>query len=249
MSPRSRRNETSAIAVTGLRLRPTVNRFVTPSMRRAGMATTSLAGRVSSIGLAIFGCWISVAVTGVAPGLSCSKECDGHEESRGPRYVLRHQVGLTALKGSLGNASKKPGPIWPTARGSLVRRIDRLRLTRDGRRSPVVVATEWRDRAVDPEGHLHLGAASSIARTGRAICAPVGSLGRRRRQCQPRRMTLSARRQIPPNWPCRRRRSVADMRLTHQIPDHHAQPLGDLLGATLACATAVHGVERVRLDS
>src|SRR6266436_1512910 len=151
MSPRSRCNDTSAIAVTGLRLRPTVNRFVTPSMRRAGTATTSLAGRVSSIGLAIFGCWISVAVTGVAPGLSCAREWDGHEETRGPRYVLRRRVGLAALKGSVGNASKKPGPIWPTARGSRFRRFYRLRLTRDGRRSPVNGAGERRDHAVDPE--------------------------------------------------------------------------------------------------
>jgi len=74
--------------------------------------------------------------------------------------------------------------------------------------------------------------------TGRAICAPVGSLGRRQTECQPDRGRLSATRQVAPPATSlagfagaragRRRRAPrlarGEMRLAHRISDGHAQP-------------------------
>ena len=78
------------------------------------------------------------------------------ERAAGPLTLLR-PVGLAALDGTpIEEGIKKAGgPIWPTARGSHFRRFYRLRLTRDGHRSPVDSVTEGRHRARVPEDVLH----------------------------------------------------------------------------------------------
>jgi hypothetical protein len=74
MSPRSRRSDTSEIATTGLRLRPTTNRFVTPSISRAAVADraepTSCSGTAEAstlcgvIGAPFFSSGVRVGLTG-----------------------------------------------------------------------------------------------------------------------------------------------------------------------------------------
>ena len=97
--------------------------------------------------------------------------------------------------------------------------------------------------------------------TGRAICAPVGSLGRRRTGCQPRWTTLSARRQMtlaePPcaAWsaaPARRRyaagssNSVRSRSTLSNLLSLHARLRGNLAEGR-ACATRFSLVGRIRV--
>ena len=89
MSPRSRRIDTSEIAATGLRLRPTTNGLLTSSMSSAGTADVAVdaAGdghRRSSSSVGWSG-WRSL----VTPGLRWVAVGSGHGTSRGPRPTLR----------------------------------------------------------------------------------------------------------------------------------------------------------------
>src|SRR5688500_3082073 len=63
MSPRSRRNDTSLIAATGLRLRPTTNDLLTPSMSRAGTADVTAEDAGTATGVVVFSWLVKVAVT------------------------------------------------------------------------------------------------------------------------------------------------------------------------------------------
>ena len=131
MSPRSRRIDTSTIASTGLRLRPTTNDLLTPSMRRAGTAATPRPKRPERCG------WWSSSVVREDGGHCRGLLVRGRwwtEESRGPRSDASsggprgsgmRPLGLAAggLAGHGREGIKKAGgPIWPTARGSSGRR-------------------------------------------------------------------------------------------------------------------------------
>src|SRR6185369_8139129 len=105
-SPRSRRIDTSVIASTGLRARPTTNDLLTLSMRSAGAAVTPAAEATGIEVVVVFSCSVRVAVTGGllvvwagkeeprassdnfvgGPRGSGSQSCHGrrHQKSRGP---------------------------------------------------------------------------------------------------------------------------------------------------------------------
>src|SRR5215207_1432868 len=122
MSPRSRRNDTSVIAATGLRLRPTTNDLLTPSIRRAGTADVTAEDAGTATGVVVFSWLVRVAVTSWLldrGGWGWFREKD---EPRASSDAL--SGGLAArgvrswiLPGGRGNGIKKAGGlIWPTAR-------------------------------------------------------------------------------------------------------------------------------------
>jgi hypothetical protein len=77
-------------------------------------------------------------------------------------------ISSAAGRGRRGH-QKSRGPIWPSARGFGFRRSCRLRLARDGHRSPTNVRAVRRDRALEKVLHRHSDP-SPIAGRGRAIC-------------------------------------------------------------------------------
>ena len=100
-----------------------------------------------------------------------------------------HRVG-PRLAGASGEASKKPGPIWPTARGSLGGRPCRLRLARDGHRSPAIDGADRRDRRPEEQViHLHSESASNEPDEG-------GRSARRRGVYPPRRRRVNSDRRL-----------------------------------------------------
>ncbi len=88
MSPRSRRSDTSEIATTGLFFRPTTNRLLTSSMRRAGTADVT----VDAAGDGHRG--RPLQLVGQGGGHWCSRVCEWwrlgprHGTSRGPRPTV-----------------------------------------------------------------------------------------------------------------------------------------------------------------
>ena len=139
MSPRSRRIDTCEIAVTGGFFRPTTNRLLTSSMRRAGGPPVGgrpgRPGRRGDPGAAGPSDRSSVVGSGwwslETPGLRGRGGGPEMTKSRGSDPTVA-SVGLAALvsrpAGGAGKGIKKAGgPIWPTARGSSGRRSCRLR--------------------------------------------------------------------------------------------------------------------------
>src|SRR5687768_11711077 len=115
MSPRSRRNDTSLIAATGLRLRPTTNDLLTPSMSRAGTADVTAEDAGTATGVVVFSWLVRVAVTswllgswrvGVVPGEKIEPRASSDALSGG---LAARGVRSWVLPGSRGRASKKPG--------------------------------------------------------------------------------------------------------------------------------------------
>ena len=145
MSPRSRRIDTSVIAATGLRFAADDERLADAVDEQGGHAPSRPPLDAAGMATGVVFSWSVRVVTSVlrwTPRLAV--DGPGHGTSRGPRPTLR-RVGLAArdagpgLPGAAGKGIKKAGgPIWPTARGSSGRRSYRLRLARDGRRSPAI---------------------------------------------------------------------------------------------------------------
>src|SRR5262245_54303869 len=120
--PRSRRSDTFAIATTGLRARPTTNRFVTFSTRRAATAVSTARVEPTTSGRAIFCCPRTVAVTALGSWFAAvdwvrpsDRFADPGRESNEPRTLLdapAHRVGLAARVMALGleRHQKSRGP-------------------------------------------------------------------------------------------------------------------------------------------
>ena len=162
--PRSRRIETFEIAVTGFFLRPTMNRFVTPSTRRAGVAVpfavdgSNDAGRQGSrvtIGRAVardqrcfFGCLVVVVVTVMAPSCSVRRWAET-ARAAGPMTTSR-RVGsrlwwMSCLSLPAGH-QKSRGPSGPRLVVRSVGGPTAGPLPRVGRRSPAIGSADGRRR-------------------------------------------------------------------------------------------------------
>ena len=156
MSPRSRRIDTCEIAVTGVFLRPTTNRLLTSSIRRAGgpsgrlgagwtagrhrpPASPSTAGPVDqrSRSSVVGRGWWSLGAPGKVRGGGWSGTTKAASSaSRSVSGGPRGSWSPPDLPGAGEGIKKAGGPIWPTA---LVRPEGgpaACGLARDGRRSP-----------------------------------------------------------------------------------------------------------------
>src|SRR5688572_9428683 len=169
MSPRSRRSDTSVIAATGLRFRPTTNDLLTPSMSRAGTADVTVEDAGTATGVVVFSWLVRVAVTSWLLGSWRGGVASGGKD-RAAGLVRRLSGGLAArgvrswfLLGGRGKGIKKAGGlIWPTARVLSGRRSCRLRLARDGHRSPAIRSADRRRGASEIQQHLHSETASKL---------------------------------------------------------------------------------------
>ena len=155
MSPRSRRIDTCEIAVTGFFFRPTTNRLVTSSMRRAGTAA-SRAASARSRSAAPAGRPIRSSVPGSrgwSRGTPGSGAVEGLEtrKSRGPRSdgVVGGPRGSGAPDLPWGGAGhqKSRGPdlahgSWSRPEGGPAA----CGLARDGHRSPDARSRRWAQR-------------------------------------------------------------------------------------------------------
>ena len=147
MSPRSRRSDTCEIAVTGFFFRPTTNRLLTSSMRRAGTAVVAGRPQLGPIGSDRLADRSVLQFVGQewrsrwAPGSGAGWRVPEMDESRGSvirrcrRWASRLVV-LRVCRWAGEGIKKAGGPIWPTA---LVRPEGgpaACGLARDGHRSP-----------------------------------------------------------------------------------------------------------------
>ncbi len=193
MSPRSRRIDTFAMAVTGFLALPTTNDLLTPSMSRAGTPDETAHAVWRTAGASVCSCsMVVVAVTvdsgwrevdmeraadlirrfvggprgSVVSSAICRWGREGHQKSRGPDLAhgsWRLRKAVLPPAASSRWAQRLPRSATPI--GAVVRR----------KKSFVVI----------------LEAASIRAGRGRATCVPVGSLGRWRGECQPGRTTMA----------------------------------------------------------
>ncbi len=151
MSPRSRRSDTCEIAVTGFFFRPTTNRLLTSSMRRAGGPSAdrsrldrsgpAASGRSGWPDRAVLQFRVRVVVTGRLQVVAWRRWVPGTTKAAGP-LPTRSSGGprgcwcpLACRRAGEG-IKKAGGPIWPTA---LVRPEGgpaACGLARDGHRSP-----------------------------------------------------------------------------------------------------------------
>ncbi len=186
MSPRSRRIDTCEIAVTGFFFRPTTNRLLTSSMRRAGgpAGRTGDRTRPRTAGPAASSARSSVVDRGwrsrETPG---SGSVEVGRKRRKPR-VRSDDASSGGPRGSGARAAwtsregikKAGGPIWPTA---LVRPEGgpaACGLARDGHRSPVRRCADGRNASMEEERIRHHSSRLLLRGSMPATCEPVGSL-------------------------------------------------------------------------
>jgi hypothetical protein len=93
----------------------------------------------------------------------------------GSRLVLL--TWIAARCGRRRSIKKAGGPIWPTARGLSGRRSCRLRLARDGRRSPAIDGADRRGRASEGRHRSH----SEVSSCERARAGDLHTGGQSRR--------------------------------------------------------------------